>query len=378
MKIAIITSRYPSKDNPYNHMFVHARCLYFVQQENIELVVYVPSKNDETYVFENIKVVKSSSLKISNEILSFDLVYLHLLNIYPNSELSGWNIYKSIMNNNIPCAMYIHGSEAQKYGTRNFNYDFSIKETLTYFYKDFYFIPKIKKFVKVINSRNNSVFLAPSKWMIKEAENNLSIKFNNFEVIPNGIDIDMFTFSDLFENRYKLLTLRPLESPKYAVDVAIEIMRFLPSKFTLDIYGKGKLHNEFIVLIKKYNLENRINIINEFINRKNLNQLFSKYGVALMPTRMDAQGVSMCEMMSSGLLTVSSYSTAVPEFITNNINGILGENDNPKEIAEKIIKVVENKKKYQEIYTNAKKSMQDISITNTMEKELDVLKSIVK
>jgi len=156
------------------------------------------------------------------------------------------------------------------------------------------------------------------------------------------------------------------------------VMKYLPSSFTLDIYGKGKLQKKFENLITQSNLESRINIVNKFINRKDLNKFISNYGVALMPTRMDAQGVSMCEMMSSGLLTISSFSTAIPEFIKNNINGILGENDNPKEIAEKIIKVVENKEKYQQICVNAKKSMQGICINNTMKEELYFLKSIVK
>jgi len=377
MKIAIVTSRYPSNNNPYRHMFVHTRSLYFIKQSNIQLTVYVPSKIDHEYIFENIKVVNITSKKIAIEILKFDVVYLHLLNIYPNKMLSGWNIYKSIIENNLPTAMYLHGSEVQKY-RYSLDFDFSIKEALKYIYKNFYFIPKIRKFVNIINNRKNTIFLAPSIWMIKEAEENLSIKLDNYKVIANGIDIDLFKSTDLYENRYKIITLRPLESPKYAVDIAIEVMKYLPSSFTLDIYGKGKLQKKFENLITQSNLESRINIVNKFINRKDLNKFISNYGVALMPTRMDAQGVSMCEMMSSGLLTISSFSTAIPEFIKNNINGILGVNDNPKEIAEKIIKVVENKEKYQQICVNAKKSMQGICINNTMKEELYFLKSIVK
>jgi glycosyltransferase involved in cell wall biosynthesis len=378
MKLAIITSRYPSKDNPYNHMFVHTRSLYFIKQKNIKLTVFIPSKIDESYIFENVKVIKTSSQNIAKDILNFDLTYLHLLNIYLNQKLSGWNIYTSIIDNNIPCAMYIHGSEAQKYGTRNFDYDFSIRETLKFFYKDFYFIPKIKKIVKAINDRKNSIFLAPSTWMIKEAEENLSIKFNNFEVIPNGIDTKMFKFYNLYENRYKLITLRPLESPKYAVDVAIEIMRYLPKEFILDIYGKGRFQKNYQDLINKYNLENRIKIVNKFIDRKDLNSFFSNYGIALMSTRMDAQGVSMCEAMSSGLLTVSSYSTAIPEFIIDMQNGILADNNNPKSIAKKIIDVVENKEKYETICKNGRESMETIDIDETMRRELDVLRKIIK
>jgi glycosyltransferase involved in cell wall biosynthesis len=376
MKIAIITSRYPTKNNPYNHMFVHARSLYFIKQQNLELTVFVPSKNDEAYIFEKVNVIKTSSQNIAKDILNFDVIYLHLLNIYPNQKLSGWNIYKSIIDNNIPCVMYIHGSEAQKYGTRNFDYDFSIQETLKFLYKDFYFIPKIKRFVKAINKRTNSIFLAPSTWMIKEAEKNLSLKFNNFEVIPNGIDTKLFKFYDLYANRYKLITLRPLENI-YAIDIAIEVMKYLPKQYILDIYGKGRFQRKYQDLINKYNLDNRIKIVNRFIDRKDLNSFYSNYGCMLSLSRSDTQGVTRCEAMSSGLLTVSSNITAIPEFISDMKNGILGDNNNPKSIAKKIIDVVENKAKYKKICRSARESMEAIDIDKTMRRELDVFKMLL-
>ncbi len=63
----------------------------------------------------------------------------------------------------------------------------------------------------------------------------------------------------------------------------------------------------------------------------------SNYGVFLSPTRMDAQGVMMCEVMASGLLTISSDNTAIPEFIVDEQNGILIDNVNYSN-CEKIIR----------------------------------------
>ena len=45
----------------------------------------------------------------------------------------------------------------------------------------------------------------------------------------------------------------------------------------------------------------------------------------LIPTRQDAQGVSMCEAMSSGLVPVTSNNTAIPEYV-NESCGYLGNN----------------------------------------------------
>ena len=63
MKIAIITSRYPSKGNPYNHMFVHMRSKEYIKQgEQVE--VFVPSKESAEYVFEGVRVKTIPSKKI--------------------------------------------------------------------------------------------------------------------------------------------------------------------------------------------------------------------------------------------------------------------------------------------------------------------------
>ena len=44
MKVAIITSRYPSKNNPYNHMFVHMRSIEMIKQ-GIDVTIFIPSNN---------------------------------------------------------------------------------------------------------------------------------------------------------------------------------------------------------------------------------------------------------------------------------------------------------------------------------------------
>ena len=104
MKIAIITSRYPSLDNPYNHMFVHMRSKEFVKQgKNVD--VFVPSREKHEYIFEGISVRKISSNQIVKVLRDYDILYLHLLHIYPLTQKDGWIIYKAIIENNLPCVM---------------------------------------------------------------------------------------------------------------------------------------------------------------------------------------------------------------------------------------------------------------------------------
>ena len=375
MKIAIITSRYPSKNEPYNHMFVHMRSLEMLKKGE-KIKVFVPAKMSSTYTYEGVSVIMLPSKEIIKKITETDVVYLHLLNIYPFSKSNGWHIYQFLQKSNIPFAMYVHGSEVQKYGARMFEFNYKITDFLKWFKKDILVIPKMRRFVKSVQNRKQVTFIYPSLWMKRDMEINLNLKIKKYHIIPNGIDTELFKYHNLYKNKHKLLNLRPLSSKKYAVDVAIEIMRYLPEEYELDIFGKGHYLKKYLALIEKYKLSDRIHIKNTFIDRNELNSFFANYGIFLSPTRMDAQGVTMCEAMASGLLTISNNNTAIPEFITNNKTGIIG--NNPKEIAKQIIISTTNKDVYAKLTQSARASMENIDSSKTVEKEIKVLKSLIR
>lgn len=211
--------------------------------------------------------------------------------------------------------------------------------------------------------------------MKKELETNLSVDLKKYHIIPNGIDTNLFKFHYSYNKRRNMLTLRPLSSNKYAVDIAIEVVKYLPENFTLTIYGKGKYQKKYEKQIRESGLENRVIIKNRFIDRSELNGVFSNYGIFLSPTRMDAQGVSMCEAMASGLLTVSNDNTAIPEFITHGVNGILGKS--PKEMADRVCEVCNNENNFFELTKNGRTSMEEIDIKRTVELEIKTLRTLL-
>jgi glycosyltransferase involved in cell wall biosynthesis len=278
------------------------------------------------------------------------------------------------MQEKYPFAMYVHGSEVQKYSSRPFDMDRSLIGILKRLKKDILLVYFMKKFVNGTKLNKLSHFVFPSFWMKDEMENNLNVIIEKFDVIANGIETDMFKFSNSYDKRYRILALRPLSSMKYAVDIAIDIMRFLPAEYSLDIFGKGKYEKTFKELINRYSLQDRINIHNTFINKFDMPDFFSKYGISMSTTRMDAQGVSMCEAMSSGLLTVSNNNTAIPEFIKDMKTGILGES--PKELADKILEVTSDQNLFENITLNGRKSMEEINVEITCKEELNILKKI--
>ena len=54
-----------------------------------------------------------------------------------------------------------------------------------------------------------------------------------------------------------------------------------------------------------------------FLTQHEIADLHKEFGVFLVPTRMDSQGVSRDEAMSSGLVAITNDVAAVPEFVSS-------------------------------------------------------------
>ena len=373
MKIAIITSRYPSENNPYNHMFVHMRCLEMLQQ-NTEVKVYVSSKQTDSYTYQGVKVQLMPSAEIVKQLDDEQgLIYLHLLNIYPFSTHNGWPIYKHIMQHNLQALMYVHGSEVQKYTARWYEFNYRISDVLKWIKKDCFVVPKMKQFFKV--QKRNYPFVFPSFWMKEETERNLKLTIDDYKIIPNGIDTAFFEFHNLAEKRFKILTIRSLSNKVYDIEKTIEVLENLPEKYTLDIYGEGIYKEQYQKLIASKKLENRVQIISRFLERSEMKSLFLNYGAFISTTRMDSQGVTMMEAAASGLLVVTTDNSSKNEFIQDDVDGVLG--DSAEVIADKIVAITNNKSRFEEVVARGRKSMEAIDISKTVRKEIELLKQYI-
>uniref|UniRef100_UPI0025FA2C66 glycosyltransferase family 4 protein n=1 Tax=Sulfurovum sp. TaxID=1969726 RepID=UPI0025FA2C66 len=97
--------------------------------------------------------------------------------------------------------------------------------------------------------------------------------------------------------------------------------------------GDGVLFDETLSPIK--DLEN-VTIERTFLKQEDIAALHKAYGLFLSPTRMDSQGVSRDEAMSSGLVSLTNNITAIPEFVDRSC-AILADADDHEALAEGII-----------------------------------------
>jgi len=369
MNVKVVTSRYPDKNSPYNHMFVHTRCLEIINQ-GINVEVYIPSSKTESFTYEGVKVYKLPSNVIISCIKKGDIIYIHLLNIYPFSKSNGWPIYNFILKNNLIYAMYIHGFEAQRYSSRMYEFNFTIREILRWLKKDLLVFPKFKYFVN--KTKDQGLFIFPSKWMKSEMEKNLNCKINEYHIIPNGIDTKFFIFQNQSEYRFKMLTIRSLSSKVYDVEKTIEVMSHLPEQFTLDIYGEGVYLKKYQKMIEKKRLGNRVKIISTFVEKEEMRNLFRNYGVFISTTKMDSQGVTIMEAMAAGLLAVNTDNSSKREFFCDMKTSVLAKST--KSIAEKINHICSDLNLYNKITLEGSKSIKKLNITITIKNEIKVIK----
>ncbi len=94
--------------------------------------------------------------------------------------------------------------------------------------------------------------------------------------------------------------------------------------------GKGALFDKTLALLRQFK---NVTIRETFLEQSEISALHKEYGIFPCPTRLDAQGVSMCEAMSSGLIPVTSGVTAIPEFVNDEV-GVLAKEENYLDLAE--------------------------------------------
>jgi glycosyltransferase involved in cell wall biosynthesis len=121
---------------------------------------------------------------------------------------------------------------------------------------------------------------------------------------------------------------------KYAVDIAVRTVLELSSRpvfseLEFGFYGDGDYFDELTAPLKNFK---NVRLFRGFLDHAAVSRIHGEYGVALLPTRLDSQCVSVLEAAASGLVVVSSDTSAVPEFIPREL-GTLAATENPAEYA---------------------------------------------
>ena len=84
------------------------------------------------------------------------------------------------------------------------------------------------------------------------------------------------------------------------------------------IIGDGPLFDDLIKPLKHFT---NVKYQKTFLQHHQIAKIHKNYGIFLIPTRMDSQGVSRDEAMASGLVPITNNVAAIPEFVRDKEKG---------------------------------------------------------
>jgi L-malate glycosyltransferase len=311
--VLLIVPGYPSPTNRYNNVFVHTRVIAYANQ-GINVKVFSVEKRRAEYTLDGINVIVGpvSSLVKHLKANTYPTILMHFA-IFPiTSALLRLKLTS-------PVVVWVHGYEALHWKRRLFFF-----EPKTFILLVGYMVVNtlqrraFKHFIHRYPGSMRLVFV--SQWMKNVCVEDTGIDPDRIQsvIIPNIIDTDRFEYNPKpAHQRLNVLSIRPYANRKYANDLAVAAVVKLSqtpqfNDFTFAFYGDGRLFKSTTAPLKQFS---NVKVVRGFVNHEAMAKLHHEHGVMLIPTRQDAQGVSMGEAMSSGLVPISSLNTAIPEFL---------------------------------------------------------------
>lgn len=209
----------------------------------------------------------------------------------------------------------------------------------------------------------------------KEIMVNQGASPNKISVVLGGVDTEMF--QPLHSERGKLRKLYNLETmfvllslgrhvKRKGFDDAIKALAHLQDieDIRLLIVGEGPQKPTLVKLAKALHLENKVQFLG-FVPSKILPHIYNVADVFSAPFKIlgrDMEGFPLVvqEAQACGVPVISTNTAGVPELIENGKTGFLVNMNSPKEIAEKVRMLYEDRRLRKKLASNARKKAEEL------------------
>ncbi|WP_256676013.1 FkbM family methyltransferase [Pseudomonas sp. SCB32] len=308
----LLTNHYPSYGDLYRNGFVHSRVRAY-REHGVRADVFRLRKDQTVSYdeFEDIDVITGSQETLDRMLASgrFESVLVHFL------DPDMWEVLRKHMHQ-VKVVVWVHGAEIQPWWRREYNY--STDEQLA--------LGKLESERRLAFWRNllqpmpaNLRLVFVSRYFAETVMEDLGFRIPEslYAIIHNPINTDLFSYQEKGgEQRKKILSIRPYSSRTYANDLSVRAIQALSEKpwfreLEFRMVGDGQLFEQTLEPLRQYP---NVQIQRGFLKQAEIAALHKEYGVFLCPSRMDTQGVSRDEAMSSGLVPITSAVAAIPEF----------------------------------------------------------------
>jgi glycosyltransferase involved in cell wall biosynthesis len=173
------------------------------------------------------------------------------------------------------------------------------------------------------------------------------------EVVPNGVDLDVFLHQDHNFDGFKIKQRLGLKAsdkviisasrlvPKNGLEDLIKAMSQLPNNTHLLLAGEGPLKKPLTLLVQNLELKERVHFLGS-VEHKDLAKYFWASDIFCRPSLSEGLGVAFLEAMAASLPVVATKVGGIPDFLQDGETGLFCKVKDPKDIAKQINRVLED------------------------------------
>lgn len=218
-------------------------------------------------------------------------------------------------------------------------------------------------------------------------QNSLPYYIKNLVQIYNGIDIEHFRPKNTLPkykdpNSFKIINVARIEHQIKGQDILLKALGECKKRnlhFKCDLVG-GTYHHtdskEYLEkLIKELNLDNEISFLDI---RYDIPELLFESDLFVLASRHEGFGLVVVEAMAAGLPVIASNIEGPAEIIQSGENGLLFENENYLDLADKITDLYQNRDKMNYLAKNAYKDAAKFDISIMSQKYYELYKRLNK
>lgn len=192
-------------------------------------------------------------------------------------------------------------------------------------------------------------------------------------VIPNIINnLDAQTHSAYQWDAPRLISVRHLDE-LYNISCVLKAYAKIKEqspRATLTILSDGKQRTELERWVQANGLQD-VQFVGQVDNR-DIGNYLAQSDILLSAPHVDNMPVSLMEAMKAGVLVVSSCVGGVPYMITGGQNGLLFEDDDADELAQKVVQAIKNPMQAEHMIWQAKEDVNQYSWVNIRKKLLSI------
>ena len=338
LRILVVTRSYPSDGNLYQYPFVHRRVLAY-RAAGHEVTVFRPGELESSsdHRFDGITCTTGDGEALSALAAHWrpDVVASH------GFSETQWQALRPLIGR-YPIRAWLHGSEIPEIARRKAMWDSEGAEQSAALGAlrrrcDFWdrFLAEMPDHFGLVFVSQAAVELARTDW---------GERLGATTVIPNPIDTDLFRYVPKApSDRFNILMIRPFDSYGYGNDLAVATIQQLTDRDGFDrlrftIAGDGPLFDRTLEPIRHVD---NVTIHQGFLTQTQIAEQHRQHGIFLVPTRIDTQGVSRDEAMSSGLVPLTNAVPAALEYV-DEMCGVLAPAEDASALAEGIWQMVED------------------------------------